>query len=68
MIQWVSVSSAAIRQVGYDSSANRLYIDFDNSDPHYTYCGVSEHLYRQFVSSSSVGSFYHQYIKDQYNC
>ena len=68
MIQWVSVSSTAIRQVGYNSSVNRMYIDFNDSDPYYTYCGVSESLFQQFVSSSSAGRFYHQNIKDQYNC
>lgn len=68
MVQWVSVRSTAIRQVGYDSSISRMYIDFEDSDPYYTYCGVPEDLFQQFASSSSVGRFYHQYIKGQYNC
>ena len=40
MTKWVSVSSSAIRKIGYDSSINRMYIDFDDSDPVYTFCNV----------------------------
>jgi len=68
MVEWVSVRSTAIRKVGYDSNTNMMYIDFEDSDPYYTYCGVPENIFRQFVSASSVGRYYHQYIKDQYDC
>jgi len=68
MIQWTSVSSTAIRKVGYDPSTNRMYIDFEDSDPYYTYCGVPQHVFQQFISASSVGRYYHQHIKDQYDC
>lgn len=68
MIEWISVSSTAIRKIGYDSTSSRMYIDFEDSDPYYTYCGVPQHVFKQFVSASSVGRYYHQYIKDKYDC
>jgi len=68
MVKWVSVNSTAIRKVGYDSSTRKLHIDFEDSDPYYTYCSVPQHVFEQFVSASSVGRFYHQHIKDQYDC
>ncbi len=68
MTEWVPVSSTAIRKIGYDLSSKKMYIDFEDSDPYYTYCNVPETLFRQFLSSSSVGRFYHQYVKNQYNC
>jgi len=68
MVEWVSVLSSAIRQIGYDSTVNRMYIDFEDSDPYYTYCDVPQNLFHQFVSASSVGHFYQQYIKDKYTC
>ena len=68
MIEWVSVFSSDIRKIGYDSSINILYIDFKDSDPYHTYCSVPQNLFHQFVSASSVGHFYRQYIKDKFDC
>lgn len=68
MIDWVNVRSSAIRKIGYDSSNSRMYIDFEDSEPHYTYCRVPENVFKSFVSARSVGRYYHQYIKDRYEC
>jgi len=68
MIEWVTVFSSAIRRIGYDSSIKEMYIDFADSDPYQTYCNVSQDLFYQFVSASSVEHFYDHYIKDQYDC
>ena len=68
MIEWVNVSSTAIRKIGYDSSTSEMYIDFEDSDPYYTFCGVPETVFKDFVSSNSVGRYYHQYIKGKYDC
>jgi len=66
MIEWVSVFSSEIRKIGYDSTVKKMYIDFEDSEPYYTYSDVPQNLYHQFVSASSVGHFYHQYIKDKF--
>lgn len=68
MIEWINVRSSAIRKIGYDSSISCMYIDFENSDPHYTYCRVPEKIFKSFVSARSVGGYYHQYIRDRYDC
>lgn len=68
MIEWVNVISSAIRKIGYDSTTNRMYIDFEDSDPYYTFCRVPETIFREFVSAISVGQYYHQNIKDKYDC
>lgn len=68
MIDWVNVRSSAIRKIGYDASTNRMYIDFEDSDPYYTFCRVPEQVFREFINSRSVGRHYHQYIKDRYDC
>lgn len=68
MTEWVNVYSTAIRRVGYDAPAMRMYIDFEDSAPIYTFCGVPERIFRDFVGAPSVGQFYHQYIKDRYYC
>ncbi len=67
-IEWINVRSSAIRKIGYDSSNSRMYIDFEDSDPYYTYCGVPQNIFTTFVTAQSVGSHYHQYIKDRYDC
>lgn len=68
MIDWVSVRSSAIRKIGYDASTSLMYIDFEDSDPYYTFYRVPEYVFREFISARSVGRYYHQYIKDRYSC
>ncbi|RBP78626.1 KTSC domain-containing protein [Marinomonas rhizomae] len=68
MINWVNVRSSAIRKIGYDASTSRMYIDFEDSDPYYTYCRVPEYVFQEFINASSVGRYYHAYIKDKYDC
>jgi hypothetical protein len=68
MIDWVNVRSSAIRKIGYNASTNRMYIDFEDSDPYYTFCNVPEHVFRKFINARSVGRYYHHYIKDRYDC
>lgn len=68
MIEWISVTSTAIRKIGYDSATSRMYIDFEDSDPYYTFCRVPEHVFRNFVNAGSVGRYYHSHIKDRYDC
>lgn len=68
MIDWVNVRSSAIRKIGYDASTSRMYIDFEDSDPYYTFCRVPEHVFREFINARSVGRHYHQCIKDRYDC
>ncbi|GGX95762.1 KTSC domain-containing protein [Litchfieldella qijiaojingensis] len=68
MAEWVSVRSSAIREVGYDAETSRMFIDFEDSHPVYTFCGVPEAVFRELVNSGSVGRYYHQYIKDRYQC
>lgn len=68
MTEWVNVNSNAIRRIGYDAAANRMYIDFESSDPVYTFCRVPESVFREFIHAHSVGQYYHRYIKDRYDC
>ena len=68
MTEWVSVSSTAIRRIGYEAESMRMYIDFEDSDPVYTFCRVPESVFREFIRARSVGRYYHQYIKGRYGC
>ncbi|WP_440590626.1 KTSC domain-containing protein [Rheinheimera fenheensis] len=68
MIEWVNVRSSAIRRIGYDPVTLHLYIDFEDSNPVYTFCRVPELVFRQFINARSVGHYYHHYIKDRYDC
>lgn len=68
MTEWVNVNSTAIRKIGYDASTMQMYIDFEDSAPNYTFCRVPQRVFNEFIRASSVGSYYHQYIKDRYDC
>jgi hypothetical protein len=45
-----------------------MYIDFEDSEPFYTYCRVSEKVFQNFVNARSIGQHYHRFIKDKYDC
>ena len=68
MIEWITVSSSAIKAVGYDEASHRMFIDFQDSQPAYVFCGVPEGVFREFVGSGSVGRYYQKHIKDRYQC
>ncbi|EZQ17882.1 hypothetical protein CF98_24540 [Halopseudomonas bauzanensis] len=68
MTKWVNIGSTAIRRIGYDSDTSRLYIDFEDSAPIYTFCRVPAATFEAFIRAPSKGSFYHQNIKDRYQC
>lgn len=66
MIEWKKIRSSAIIKVGYDSDRNIMLIDFEGSEPQYTYYQVPKKVFQKFVSAESVGRYYHQNIKDRY--
>jgi len=68
VIEWIKVRSSAIRKIGYESTSSRMFIDFEDSDPYYTFCKVPSEVFQTFVSSNSVGRHYHSHIKDRYDC
>lgn len=68
MIELINVRSTAIRRIGYNANTMHLYVDFEDSDPVYTFCRVPERVFREFVKARSVGQYYHQAIKDRYDC
>lgn len=68
MTEWITVASSAIKAVGYDESNHRMFIEFQDSQPVYTFCGVPKGVFREFVGSRSVGRYYQQHIKNRYQC
>lgn len=66
MTKWIHVNSTAIRRVGYNAESMQMFIDFEDSNPVYTFYSVPEHIFRSFVTARSVGQYYHQHIKGRY--
>lgn len=60
----ISVSSSAIRAVGYDGGT--LAVQFHTSDTIYTHPGVPYDVYVQFMHAESMGAFYNRYIRGKY--
>ena len=59
----ISVSSSAIRAIGYEDG--RLAVTFHNSGT-YTHRGVPYSVYERFMRSGSKGAFYNQNIRRHY--
>lgn len=61
------VNSSAISRIEYDAASKRMYVTFRGSGT-YTFCRVPQSVYQAFLRASSKGSFYHDHIKDKYDC
>ena len=59
------VTSSNILSVGYDSQSVILEVEFTSGDI-YQYFNIPEHLYQQFMNTSSYGQFLNEYIRYNY--
>ena len=66
-MQRQNVTSSNIASVGYDSNQNKLEIEFLDGGI-YQYDNVPQSIYCSLMSASSHGGYFHQYIKNEYNC
>lgn len=61
-----SVSSSNINSIGYDEETQILEIEF-NHGWIYQYFWVSESEYNGIMNAWSIGTYFHDNIKDKYN-
>ena len=59
------VSSSNIRSIGYDPESQTLEIEF-HSGGIYQYFNVPVSVYDALMRASSIGGYFHRYIKDRY--
>lgn len=57
------VTSSQISAVGYNEPRKQLAVQFSNGSL-YTYDGVEFALYGEMMAAPSVGSFFHQRVKN----
>lgn len=60
------LDSSAIRRVTYNPKSQKMNVQFVGKGKQYTYVGVPEDVYDDFVNSSSAGKFFNDNIKDDY--
>ena len=60
------VQSSNLLSVGYDSDTQTLEIEFRDGGI-YQYYGVPEMVYRQLLTATSHGKFFHAHIRDVYH-
>lgn len=61
------VESTLFSQVGYDAASQELTVVFRESGDAYVYKGVSAELHQNLVTANSVGGFYHENIRGQFD-
>ena len=64
-MQRTPVISSDLQSVGYNATTHTLEIEFTNGSV-YQYSGVPESIYKQLMSVSSHGKYFHAYIKNIY--
>lgn len=57
------VESSSIKAIGYDANKKELQVKFAKGNSTWSYTPVSQTDYDLFMSSSSLGSFFHKHIK-----
>jgi hypothetical protein len=62
MIERHSVTSSMIREIGYDEESETLEVEFHEGGV-YQYSNIPVSVYRELISSSSIGRYFAQYIK-----
>jgi hypothetical protein len=62
---FTAVNSSAINAIAYDSSTQKLQIEFKQGSI-YEYANVSESVYRNFMSASSHGTYFDRFIRPIY--
>jgi hypothetical protein len=67
-VEMQSVDSTCFSEVGYDPDGEILYVRFLDSGSLYSYQPVSQDEYDDFMQADSLGSYYNDYIKGQYEC
>jgi hypothetical protein len=65
--EMISVDSSNIEHVGYDETAQDLYVQF-HSGQTYVYSGVSPYTFDELLNASSKGSYLNREIKPNYEC
>ncbi len=61
------VDSSCFDSVGYDDYEEILYVKFLNSGSVYAYYGVPYGEYEELVYADSIGGYYNDHIKGQYD-
>jgi len=64
-IEYWSVDSSAIEELGYCFYQKRLYVVFHETGT-YIYKNIGKETFAQMLFSESVGHFYNEYIKSKY--
>ena len=59
-------SSSLIKEMFYDSQGNYLLVSLKNT--FYHYCGINSQVVNAWTTSDSLGQFYSQNIKGNYDC
>jgi hypothetical protein len=65
-MEYVTVSSSNIAQIGFDKDTSTLGVIFTNGSE-YIYPSFPENMHSEFISASSHGSYFHQNIRYNYS-
>jgi hypothetical protein len=64
-VRWVYLTSSDIERVMYLSKTKLLVIQFVSAGRIYVYGNVSIYRYRQLVSATSHGKYFHRFIRNK---
>jgi hypothetical protein len=62
----IAVESSVIKRIGYDEETQILAVEFKNNKT-YCYADVPKDMFDAFVNAGSIGMFFSENIKDEYD-
>ena len=67
-IQTHRVNSTCFSEIGYDTETQMLLVRFLESGKYYVYSEVPRSVYNSLNNAESIGGYYNEHIKGQYEC
>lgn len=61
----IPVESSQLSYIGFDDENNKLYVTFKNNKT-YEYSDVPYNVWKEFKTSTSIGSYFSKNIKNKY--
>ncbi len=55
-MDWIEVSSKRVSEVAFDVVEKKVFVKFKSDGVIYIYNGVSEDIFKQFITAVSIGS------------
>lgn len=67
MVRMLPVASSSIRAIGYDATAEELWVEYRSAAASYVYFGVPARVFAELAAAPSKGRYVNLVVKPRYD-